>query len=664
METLKMKNINSILIANRGEISRRISRTCRQMGIRSVAVYTEVDRDLPYVSDADTAICIGQDRADESFLDQDKIIAAARRTGADAIHPGYGFLSENADFAQRCADEGLIFIGPHPEAIASMGSKSQAKAIMEAHDVPVVPGYRGEDQSEQALRSAAEEIGYPLLIKAAAGGGGKGMRIAHNAQELPDAIATAKREALNAFGDDELILERYISSGRHIEFQIFGDQHGRVIHLLERECTIQRRYQKVVEESPSPIMTDKLRAEMGESAVRAAQALDYDNAGTVEFIYDDQSGEYFFLEVNTRLQVEHPVTEEITGLDLVQMQIESAMGLPLKITQEQVESQGYAIELRLYAEDPDQDFMPQTGRVAAYSWPEIEGLRVESAIQTGSDISIYYDPMIAKLIIHDDTRIGAIRKMRYLLSEMVCLGLRTNQAFLSRLMAQESFIRGEYDTHYIAQHEEVLIGQATSEVAIHEAIIADALSGWLERQQSQILLRSIPSGWRNNFYQPQILKYEAAGAEYQLHYRYLDGTFDIEIGEKKYNVKDVAQSDHIIACAIDGMVQRYEVHSADDVSYVHHPRYGQFILQRLPRYPLKEVQVEKGAYLSPMPSQVVSVLVTAGQEVAQGDPLMVLNSMKMENTIEAQIDGVVEEIYVSDSQTIEANYLMLKIKEK
>ncbi|MEM6963308.1 MAG: biotin carboxylase N-terminal domain-containing protein [Bacteroidota bacterium] len=444
-----MKKINSILVANRGEIASRIFRTCKKMGITCVAVYSEADKNAPFVRQADIAIHIGDPEPAKSYLDQDKIIHAAKRVDADAIHPGYGFLSENTSFAQRCKDEGIIFIGPNPQAIESMGSKSQAKTLMEKSGVPTIPGYKGKDQSEETLKAEALRVGFPLLLKATAGGGGKGMRIVHQESELGSAIASSKREALNAFGDDEMLIEKYIESGRHIEFQIFGDQHGNVIHLLERECSIQRRYQKVIEESPSPIMTAALRNKMGEAAVLAAKALNYDNAGTVEFIYDDKTGDFYFLEVNTRLQVEHPVTEAITGLDLVQMQIESAEGMPLQIAQEEVIGNGYAIEARLYAEDATNNFTPVTGTVHRFQFPHIEGLRMESAVESGSEISIFYDPMIAKIIVWEKDRASAHGKLSYVLRNLICQGTVTNQAFLQTLLQNEDFKKGNYDTHFI-----------------------------------------------------------------------------------------------------------------------------------------------------------------------------------------------------------------------
>ncbi|RMG28799.1 MAG: ATP-grasp domain-containing protein, partial [Bacteroidetes bacterium] len=429
-----MKELNSILIANRGEIASRIMRSCRKMGIRSVAVFSDADRHAPYLEEADSALYLGESAAAASYLNVEKILEAARRAGVDAIHPGYGFLAENAAFARACAAQGFVFIGPRPEAIELMGSKWAARELMQAQEVPVVPGYQGSDQSLSRFEQEAARIGYPVLLKATAGGGGKGMRLVRTAPELEAAMQAARSEAEHAFGNSRLMLEAYIEEGRHIEFQIMGDRHGQLIHLLERECSLQRRYQKVMEESPSPVMNPQLRQRMADAALRAARALQYDNAGTVEFIYQQQTDTFYFLEVNTRLQVEHPVTEAITGLDLVQLQIESAAGMPLRIAQEEVKSRGYALELRLYAEDATRNFQPASGRILHFEAPQLEGLRLESAVRSGSDIPVYYDPMIAKLIIRGETRSEAHRKMRYTLRQLHCLGITTNQDFLLALM--------------------------------------------------------------------------------------------------------------------------------------------------------------------------------------------------------------------------------------
>lgn len=657
-----MKSINSILIANRGEIASRVIRTCKKLGIRSIAVFSDADRNMPFVKEADIGVHIGESSPSASYLDQDKIIATAKKTGAEAIHPGYGFLSENAAFARRCEEEGIIFIGPHPKAIEAMGSKSQAKTLMKKFEVPIVPGYQGEDQSVERLTQAAKEVGFPLLLKATAGGGGKGMRIVHEESEIESAIAAAKRESQSAFGDDELIVEKYIASGRHIEFQIFGDKHGNAIHVLERECSIQRRYQKVAEESPSPIMGEELRAKMGEAAVNAAKALDYDNAGTVEFIYDDKSGDFYFLEVNTRLQVEHPVTEEATGLDLVQMQIESAQGKELSLKQEDVKASGYALELRLYAEDAAKGFLPVTGKILKFECPAVEGLRVESAIESGSSISIFYDPMIAKLIVWDESREGAHRKMQYVLRNMRCQGMTTNQDFLLALLENEDFRVGKYDTHFIAQKLNYHPDRAKTSGAIHQAMIAACLQGWEERESRRVLLSAVPSGWRNSFNDYQEEKYAWGEEIFSLKYRYLKGKFTMLIGEEEMEVKFLGKSGSQIQAEIQGIQHTFSIQSSGMNRFVHNEQFGNIELVLQDRYPQKETEKEVGGYVAPMPSQIVKVLVEAGQKVASGDPLMIISSMKMENTIEAVEAGTVEEIFTTEGANVEAGFLLLKIK--
>ncbi|MEM6800394.1 MAG: acetyl-CoA carboxylase biotin carboxylase subunit [Bacteroidota bacterium] len=656
-----MKAINSILIANRGEIASRVIRSCKKMGIRSIAVFSDADRNMPFVKEADIGVHIGKSSPSVSYLDQDKIIATAKKTGADAIHPGYGFLSENAAFARRCEEEGIMFIGPHPKAIEAMGSKSQAKTLMKKFEVPIVPGYQGEDQSVERLTQAANEVGFPLLLKATAGGGGKGMRIVHEASEIASAIAAAKRESQSAFGDDELIVEKYIASGRHIEFQIFGDKHGNAIHVLERECSIQRRYQKVVEESPSPIMSEELRTKMGAAAVNAAKALDYDNAGTVEFIYDDKSGDFYFLEVNTRLQVEHPVTEEITGLDLVQMQIESAQGKELPLKQEDIQGRGYALELRLYAEDAAKGFLPVTGKILAFECPEVEGLRVESAIESGSSISIFYDPMIAKLIVWDESREGAHRKMQYVLRNMRCQGMTTNQDFLLALLENEDFRKGKYDTHFITQKLNYNPDRAKTNGAIQQAMIAACLKGWAERESKRVLLSAVPSGWRNNFNDYQEEKYAWGEEIFSLKYRYLKRNFKMLIGDEEVEVKFLGKEEGLIHAEIQGIQHSFSIQSEGKKRYVHNEQFGNIELILQDRHPQKEAEKEAGGYVAPMPSQIVKVLVEAGQEVDSGDPLMIISSMKMENTIESVEAGTVEEIFTTEGANVEAGFLLLKI---
>ena len=653
---MKVKTINTILIANRGEIASRIIRTCKKMGIRSVAIYSDADRGTPYTREADQAVHIGGNELATSYLDQDKIIATAKKVGADAIHPGFGFLSENAGFAQKVQDAGLIFIGPNPNAIDAMGSKSKAKDIMRKHDVPVIPGYQGEDQSLERLSAEALKIGFPVLLKAAAGGGGKGMRIVEAEKELKASIEGAKREGLSSFGNDELIIEKYFPTSRHIEFQIFGDQHGNAIHILERECSIQRRYQKIIEESPSPALTEALRSEMGEAAVRAAKSLNYDNAGTVEFILSDKN-EFFFLEVNTRLQVEHPVTEEITGLDLVQMQIEVAEGRPLSVTQDDIKGNGYAIECRLYAEDADNNFMPATGKILKWQVPEVDGLRIETGVESGSVISTHYDPMIAKLITHGKDRAEAQRKMSAALANLNCLGLTTNQDFLKAILANADFQAGKYDTHFLQKQFNYKKEQSAE--AIELAALAASAFDKTGRDSKRTLLQNVPSAWRNNFYQPQQETF--LNGEEVILVKYNASQYSIGEDEFEVHVQEVSGDE--ILLELNGIQERFTVARSGNDYFIQHAQNGTVNLTRKERFPIKEAEKVKGGYISPMPGKVIKVLVEPGQEVKSGDGLLVLLSMKMENTICADEDGTIEEIYVTEEEDLEASKLLLKMKE-
>lgn len=656
-----MQQINTILIANRGEIASRIIRTCRQMGIKSVAVFSDADRNAPFVEEADTAYFIGESNPSASYLDQNKIIETAKKAGADAIHPGYGFLSENVDFAQLCTDSGVIFIGPHPGAIAAMGSKSAAKELMIAHDVPVVPGYQGKEQDKETLKKVAIDMGFPVLLKATAGGGGKGMRIVHQESETDAAIDSVKREALNAFGNDELIVEKYVPSARHIEFQILGDKHGNAIHVLERECSVQRRYQKVLEETPSPVLSEELRQKMGEAAVKAAKALKYDNAGTVEFILAD-NGEFYFLEVNTRLQVEHPVTEEVTGLDLVQLQIEIAEGQKLELRQEDIRSKGYAIECRLYAEDAANDFLPVTGKILQWEVLEVDGLRMETAIKSGSEISIYYDPMIAKIIVYGKNRRLAHRKMEYVLRNLVCLGTVTNQEFLLHLFRNQDINQGNYDTHFIKNKIDLSgIGQK-DKVQQNKAAIALTLFDWYQRDSKRTLLRSIPSGWRNNSREYQFEDYAIGETDFRVNYRYQKGAFLFKIGEQSYTAKIVEANDILIRFELDGIQETFHIARKGNQCFTHNENIGNVTITSKDRFPAKESEKVKGGYIAPMPSQIVKILVEEGQEVKSGEGLIVLSSMKMENTIEAEEDGTVEAVYTTEGANVEAGFLLVKVK--
>ncbi len=657
------RQINTILIANRGEIASRIINTCRKMGITSIAVFSDADRDAPYVKEADKAAHIGESNPSESYLNQKKIIQTALALCADAIHPGYGFLSENADFAKRCVAAGIIFIGPHPTAIELMGSKSMAKSIMVENNVPVIKGYQEKDQSIDKFTNAAREIGFPVLLKAAAGGGGKGMRIVQKESELKVGLAAAKREAMAAFGNDELIMEKYIAKGRHIEFQIFGDQYGNVIHLFERECSIQRRYQKVLEESPSPGLDEKMREKVGAAAIKAAKALNYDNAGTVEFIFDEDAKSFFFLEVNTRLQVEHPVTEEITGLDLVKIQIEVAEGKPLPFKQSEIQSNGYAVETRLYAEDPSNDFSPVTGKVEYWKIPKVDGLRIESAVQTGSEVSIYYDPMIAKIIVWDETRSSAHRKMAYTLRHLNCLGLKTNQDFLLHLFEKPAINKGDYDTNFIQNEINLEDFDKKSLMQQQIALVGITLFSWRQREHSRRLLKAMPSGWRNNPYSFQQSTYLIGKAVMIVKYAFLNNNcFDFEINGKSLNVSLLEVTDGNVYFRIKGIQYKMTLAKRDKHYFIHSPDTGNMHVVEKDRFPKKEVEKPKGGYEAPMPSQVVKILVEEGQDVQAGEALMILSSMKMENSISANESGTVEAVYVKEEQNVEAGFLLLKIR--
>ena len=471
---------DKILIANRGEIARRVIRTCRRMGIATVAVYSEADRHTAFVREAREAVLIGPAAASDSYLRGDRIIAAAINLGAQAVHPGYGFLSENAEFAEQCAESGLVFIGPPPSAIRAMALKGAAKSLMSQAGVPVTPGYHGDDQTADGLRAEADRIGYPVLIKAVAGGGGKGMRRVDDPAEFADALLSAQREGQNAFGDPKVLIEKYIEVPRHIEIQLFADNSDQVVHLFERDCSLQRRHQKVIEEAPAPALPDAIRHAMGAAAVKAAQAIGYRGAGTVEFIIDVGQGmdqaRFYFMEMNTRLQVEHPVTEEITGVDLVEWQLRVAAGEPLPKSQAELAIHGHAIEARLYAEDPANDFLPVTGRLERLSFPA--SARIESAVEQGDEVSVFYDPMIAKIVVHGRDRIDALRKMREALIHTRLSGMATNLGFLRRVVSDSDFAAADIDTGFIGRHIDALVAPWPDTDPPVYAVAADPTSPW------------------------------------------------------------------------------------------------------------------------------------------------------------------------------------------
>ena len=658
-----MPAIRKVFIANRGEIASRVIRTCRAMGIRTVAVYADPDREAPFVRAADEAVAIGPPVASGSFLAIQTMVDVARRAGADAMHPGYGFLSENADFAQACADAGVMFIGPSPEAIRRMGSKIEAKRIMEAAGVPVVPGFTLAGLSERELSERARTIGYPLLVKASAGGGGRGMRLVEAPADLAPAIEAARREAKGAFGDDTLLVERYVAAPRHVEIQILGDTHGTLLHCFERECSVQRRHQKILEESPSPALDAERRRRMCAAAIAAGKAIGYHNAGTVEFVVD-ASGEFYFLEVNTRLQVEHPVTEEVTGLDLVRLQILVAQGEPLPLRQEDVSLRGHAIEARVYAEDPRTDFLPSTGTLVAWEEGGGPGIRWESGVETGSAVTIHYDPMLAKVIAHAPTRTEALARLAGALAATRAHGVRTNIPVLLDVLRHPEFVAGRFDTHFIGTH--VIPSRPPTEAELDvERVHAVAAALWAqERRRAEApVLRGLPSGWRNNPSQPQRVTFRSGEATIEVAYRVrardrIDVTVD---GVAREAAVVGGDADHV-ALVLDGLRRGCRIVRRDAVHWVH-SSLGSSELHEVPRFPPPAGEDEHGGCRAPMPGRILAVRTAPGERVTKGQVLVVLEAMKMEHEVRAPEDGVVREVPVETGQQVDAGALLVILEE-
>ena len=652
MSVPHMQPLNSVLIANRGEIACRVMRTAKAMGLSTIAVHSATDSHARHVREADIAVNLGGSKASESYLQIDKLIAAAKASGAQAIHPGYGFLSENAGFARAVEQAGLIFLGPPAAAIDAMGSKSAAKSLMETAGVPLVPGYHGDAQDAATFREASARIGYPVLLKATAGGGGKGMKVVERDEDLAEALASAQREAQSSFGDSRMLVEKYVLKPRHVEIQVFADQHGHCLYLNERDCSIQRRHQKVVEEAPAPGLTPQMRQAMGEAAVRAAQAIGYVGAGTVEFLLDAR-GDFFFMEMNTRLQVEHPVTEAITGLDLVAWQIRVAQGEPLPITQAEVPLNGHAIEVRLYAEDPANDFLPATGTLALYrESSQGPGRRVDSGVAEGDEVSPFYDPMLGKLIAWGETREQARLRLLAMLDEFAIGGLRTNLAFLRRIIAHPAFAQAELDTGFIPRYQDDLLPAAEG---LTEEFWQLAAQAYLSTAAVTIRSDDAHSPWSTTRGlrlggPSEVTLHLACGAESRSMVMRSDSQQGVRLnGEHLLIERDGVRRQTIAIRRAETLYLQWQgdVHAIRSVD------------------PIAEVDVShghQGGLTAPMNGSIVRVLVSVGEQVQIGTPLVVLEAMKMEHSIRANTAGTVAALYCAEGEMVKEGMVLVELE--
>ncbi|WP_298429926.1 acetyl/propionyl/methylcrotonyl-CoA carboxylase subunit alpha [Ottowia sp.] len=661
-----------ILIANRGEIACRVAATARRLGVKTVAVYSDADAHAKHVMSCDEAVHVGASAPKESYLQWQRIIDAARVTGAEAIHPGYGFLSENEDFAKACADAGLVFIGPPASAIQAMGLKAESKRLMEAAQVPLVPGYHGADQNPELLQREADRIGYPVLIKASAGGGGKGMRAVSKAEDFMAALESCKREAINSFGDDAVLVEKYVQRPRHIEIQVFGDTQGNCVYLFERDCSVQRRHQKVLEEAPAPGMPESLRQKMGEAAVAAARAVGYVGAGTVEFIVEQPGGyeqpeamKFYFMEMNTRLQVEHPVTEAITGQDLVEWQLMVASGEPLPLAQDELVLDGHAIEARICAENPDKNFLPATGTLRVYRKPpavsfDYGEVRIDDGVREGDAISPFYDSMIAKLIVHGATREEALARLDAALAEVRIVGLQTNVQFLRRVLATPSFSQARLDTALIERERESLFAQDPLGTGL--TVAAAVAQTLLEERASETHDPfSRRDGWRSHGVASRRFDFKIAGQPLVAKLRYLDdGVLMLQVGEDEFQPLDLTPVDgRRIDLRFAGRRQVVQVFRQDEDMHVFGTDGASVITELDMLSHAGEGAGEGGRLTAPMPGKVVSFAVRAGDKVSKGQPLAVMEAMKMEHTIAAPVDGVVAELlYAPGDQVMDGAELL------
>ncbi len=644
-----------VLVANRGEIATRVFRTCRDQGLQTVAVFSDADADAPFVRAADAAVRLPGVTAAETYLRGDLVIGAALATGADAIHPGYGFLSEDAAFAQAVVDAGLTWVGPPPEAVRLMGSKLGAKALMSEAGVPCLPGADVTDLAPDALQKAAETIGFPVLVKASMGGGGRGMRVVRGAADLVDAVASAQREAAAAFGDATVFLERYVDSPRHIEVQVMADTHGTVVALFERECSIQRRHQKVVEEAPSPAVDDDLRARLSEAAVLAAKAVSYAGAGTVEFVLDP-SGDFFFLEMNTRLQVEHPVTELITGLDLVALQLLVAQGQALPVDATTATVRGHAIEARLYAEDAVAGFLPASGTLHCFEIPGGPGIRVDAGVESGSVVTTHYDAMLAKVVAHGATRAEAAARLAGALQGARLHGVTTNRDLLVRTLRSADFLAGRTDTAFFDRHDPAVLGKSLlGDDGRRLHAVAAVLTAVARRRGAAGPWTGLPARWRNVPSQPERTAFEG-GPEVAYEFR-RDGVHVVVDGVALDGVRVWASDPAGVDLEVAGVRRRYTVERAAATSYVD-SALGSCALMELERFPEPGSQLAEGALVAPMPGTVVRVDAQVGSPVAAGEVLVVLEAMKMEHAVRAGSAGTVTEVHVMAGGQVDAGALL------
>jgi 3-methylcrotonyl-CoA carboxylase alpha subunit len=661
-----------VLIANRGEIACRIMRTCRRLGIHTIAIYSEADAGAQHVRMADEAWPIGGPRPADSYLRGEAILEVAKKSAAQAIHPGYGFLSENADFADAVEQAGIVFVGPSASSMRKMGSKAGAKELMAGHGVPVVPGYTGEDQDPTLLAREAQRVGFPLMIKAAYGGGGKGMRIVRKADEFAAALQSCQREASNAFGRDRVLLERYIETPRHIEFQIFGDRHGHAIHLNERECSAQRRYQKVLEETPSPFLTPELRARMGEAAIAAARALDYVNAGTVEFIVGP-GGDFYFMEINTRLQVEHPVTEMVLHLDLVELQLQVAAGEALPgslMRNKSVPADGHAIELRLYAEDPQQGFLPGSGKLQRLRLPaQSAHVRIDAGVIEGDTVTIFYDPMIAKLVVWDRTRGEALQRMREALAHCDIVGPKSNIDFLERLVRHPAVIEGRIDTGYLDRHlDEFLPAETSPDPAILFAAATVVLLDEEARAGQSAgddphSPWSRADAWRLGHPGKRIVCFTHADQRIEIDAHGAGGSYALTDAKVNCQVSNAQFGNGVLSAAFDGITRRFAARVDDDVVLLHDGEQRR-ALKRVGAFAFVRSAREAGdRIVAPMPGRIVLVKTNTGDQVVEGQELIVMEAMKMELTLRAPRAAKVAELRATTGEFVDADSVLVRFEE-